>query len=248
MTCQDVLYIAFREARILHRPQGQPSPSEYADGMIFLNQQLDYWAARGCYAWTTTFNAYPLTPNHQPTLIGPGVSSPPDFILTPRPWRIVSASLILSNVSPSTEQPINIRDNAWWAAQRTKTITTNVPTDLYYEPDMPNGSLWFWPIPNYPYGVRLETLVMLQQFQNLTDAFIAPQAYCAAITLTLAEELVDLWPETSMPPNLATRAMRARAALQSNNYLAPRIASADWGTYSQPAADFNYVSGTLPGI
>ncbi len=40
--------------------------------------------------------------------------------------------------------------------------------------------------------------------------------------------------------------MKARDALQSNNNLPPRIASADWGTYSRARGDFNYVTGTIP--
>ena len=66
LKCGTLLYIAFREARILKRPQGGISPSELTDGMIFLNQQIDYWSARGCYSWTTSFQAFTLTPNHQP--------------------------------------------------------------------------------------------------------------------------------------------------------------------------------------
>jgi hypothetical protein len=102
-------------------------------------------------------------------------------------------------------------------------------------------------VPTFPYGVRLEVMVQLQQFVNLTDAFIAPPSYLAAVTLTLAEQLVDLW-GTEMPPNLARRALKARDALQSNNYLPPRIASADWGTNSSPRGDWNWMTGTTPGI
>lgn len=245
IACRDALYIAFREARILLRPQALNSQNELADGLIFLNQQVDYWAARGCYAWTTTFTQWTLAQGHQPHLIGPTVTDPPDFLVQQRPVGIQSASLILTNTSPAVDVPINLRDNAWWAGQRVKGISSSIPTDLYYEPDVPNGSLWFWPIPNTAYGVRLEGRVVLQQFVNLTDCFIAPQAYLAAVTLTLAEELSDIW-GTAAPPNLARRALKARDALQSNNFLAPRIASADWGTASQPGGDFNYYTGTMP--
>jgi len=209
--------------------------------LIFLNQQVDYWAARGCYSWTTTFTNWTLTPGHQPHLIGPNLSAP-DFAVNQRPVGIRSASLILDS---DVDVPINIRDNAWWAQQRVKSITSTIPTDLYYEPDVSVGQLWLWPVPDVGYGLRLEGMVTLQQFQSLTDCFIAPQAYLAAVTLTLAEELSDIW-GTTMPPNLARRALKARDALQSNNNLAPRIASADWGTDSRPGGDFNYETGTLP--
>ena len=237
------MYIAFREARVLKRPGGAISAPEAQDGMIFLNQLVVYWSARGCYSWTTSFQAFTLTPNHQPHLIGPGLTSP-DFAAAERPVSIVSANIILPG-NPTTDIPIQIRDNAWWAAKSTKNQMSTFPTDLYYAADVPNGQLWFWPIAVAAYGVRLETQAQLRQFAALTDPFIAPQAYQAAITLTLAEELVDLW-GTEMPLNLARRAMKARDALQSNNFLPPRIDSADWGTYSRARADFNYQTGTLP--
>lgn len=247
--CGDVLYIAFREARILLRPQGKNSALELQDGLIFLNQQVDYWSARKCYAWTSTFLTYNITPMHQPHLIGPNLLSP-DWA-TPnasaRPTHLLTASLILNNTNPPVDMPMNIRDRAWWAAQRVKGIPTSVPTDVYYEADVANGQCWLWPVPTYPYGVRLEGLVTLGQFASLTDCFIAPQAYLAAVTLTLAEELSDIW-GTQAPPSLSRRAMKARDALQSNNNLAPRIASADWGTFTSPSGDFNWQTGTLPGV
>ena len=246
MLCRDLLYIAFREARILKRPQGVNSNNELMDGLIFLNQLLNYWAARGCYAWTTTFQVYTLTPGHQPHLIGP-ILSPPDFAVALRPTGITSASIILPG-NPTTDVPVNIRDNAWWAHNSVKNIQSSIPTDLYYEADYPNGQLWFWPVPNVGHQARLEGNVVLQQFATLDDVFVAPQAYEAALTLSLAEELVDIW-GTEMPGNLARRAMKARDALQSNNNLPPRIATADYGTSSSPSrgrSDFNYLTGTLP--
>lgn len=243
---RDALYIAFREARILKRPQALNSLSELTDGLIFLNQQVDYWAARACYAWTTTFYEFTLTPGHQPYLIGPGLP-PPDFNVPIRPPSIVSASLILTAGSSPVDIPIKIRDNKWWHEKSVKSLPSTQPTDLYYEPDVPNGSLWFWPIATIVNDVRLEATVQLRHFQTLDDCFIAPQAYLAAVTLTLAEELVDIW-GTEMPLNLARRAMKARDALQSNNNLAPRIATADWGTATRHASDFNYVTGTIPNL
>jgi hypothetical protein len=212
--------------------------------MIFLNQQINYWAARGCYAWTTTFLEYTLTPGHQPHLIGPDLLAP-DFQVNMRPVRIESANLILPGPTPVDVQ-VAIRDNAWWAAKAAKSVASNIPTDLYYEADYPNGQLWFWPVPTAAYDVRLEGNVVLQQFNTLDDCFIAPPAYLAAVTLTLAEELVDIW-GTEMPGNLARRALKARDALQSNNNLPPRIASADYGTFSRSSCgDWNYVTGTIP--
>lgn len=244
MKCRDLLYIAFREARILKRPQGLDSNAELQDGLIFLNELIDQWAARDCYAYTTTFRTFSFTPGHQPYLVGPGLAAP-DFLAFQRPTSIKSANVILNISNPPVDVPIRLRDRAWWAEERVKGIQSNIPTDLYYEPDYPNGQLFFWPVANYPYGLRLEVNITLLQFQTLDDTFLAPQAYQAALTLTLAERLSDIW-GTEPPPNLARRALKARDALQSNNDRAPRISSADWGTFSRPSGDFNYMTGTTP--
>lgn len=243
MTCRDLLYIAFREARVLKRPQGLNSDPELQDGMIFLNQLIDYWAARDCYAWTSSFEVYTLAPDHQPHLIGPGLAAP-DFAAPERPGHIMSASIVLGGGS-TTDIPLGLRDSAWWAANAVKSITSTQPTDLYYDPAMPNGQLWLWPIPTSAHQIRLEGSVVLREFHSLNDTFLAPAAYRAALTLTLAEELVDIW-GTEMPMNLARRAIKARDALQSNNNLPPRIASGDHGTWGGGGSDFNYVTGTMP--
>ena len=75
LKAKEVLYIAFREARVLKRPQGGISPSEARDGMIFLSQQIDYWSAQGMLLVDNNIQQFTLTPNHQPTLIGPGLAN-----------------------------------------------------------------------------------------------------------------------------------------------------------------------------
>lgn len=210
-----------------------------------LNRILDSWAARRVLAYSTTFATYTLTPAHSPNLIGPGLTSP-DFG-TPnsaaRPTRIESAELILTDVTPNVDVPINIRDAAWWANNRVKQLSTNVPTDLYYEPDPVNGSLYFWPIPSFAYGVRLELWTTVGQVPtNLATTFYAPQGYELALTLTLAENLAAGY-EKPVPAQLAKQASDARNALFRALARSPRVPSADAGTSGKPRGDFNYESG-----
>jgi len=251
----DVIYQAYRHARLLKRPQAGVSTSEGLDGLTFLNQIVDQWAARKCYAWATPFTEYTLTPNHQPHLLGPGLLSP-DFATapagSPRPPRIESAALILNNVTPNVDVPLNVRDAGWWANQRVKALATNVPTDVYYQPDFlgasPAGALWLWPVPTFAYGMRLQTWEQLLQFATVGTSFVAPPSYLAAAALTLAEVLGDMCPDPLCrpPPGLPARAARARAILGMNNNSSPRIASADIGMHPSGGArrgDFNYYSG-----
>lgn len=214
-----------------------------------LSRIIDYWAARRVFAYSTNFQLYTLTPNHAPHLIGPGLTSP-DFATpnnAPRPQRLESASLVLNTSSPVVDSPqLNLRDAAWWAAERVKGLTSNVPTDVYYEPDFPNGQLNFWPVPNFAYQVRLELWTILAQLPtNLTTAFSAPPAYEGTLFTSLAIDASTPY-QRSIPPELTAKYNAFLKALEGDNNASPRVASADWGIQqAKPSkrSTFNYYSG-----
>jgi hypothetical protein len=245
-TWKDIIFDALVEIDV-YNPNDPLLAEDAQQGARRLNRIIDSWAARKIFAFSQTFNLYTLTPNHQPTLIGPGLTSP-DFATNPasapRPTSIESISLVLNDQTPVVDLPLNRRDKAWWANQQVKPLTTNVPTDYYYQPNFPNGAIYFWPVPNYAYQARVEERTELAQVpSDLTQSFVAPQGYELASMLTLAEHSATPYGRP-MPPDLPGRAARARATVQGNNAASPRIASADWGTRGKRAtADFNYFTG-----
>lgn len=176
-----------------------------------LNRLLDTWNADRGAVYAAAFATYNLTPNLSPHTIGPTGT----FVVGQRPVSIDDAGLVLNNVTPNVRLPIRIRTDQWWAAQTVKSLATDVPTDLYYEADWPNGSLFFWPVPDLNYQVELRTRIVLAQL-GLNDAFSLPPGYWDAITLTLAETLVDAYGK-QMPGSLPARAAKARMLIQSNN-------------------------------
>lgn len=244
-TALDVITQAFLEPAI-YGPVDLPLQDADAQfGLDYLNQLLDQRAALKRFAYSINFSVYTLTPNHAPHLIGPGLTSP-DFAADQRPVRIEGASLILNTVNPAVDSPIlTIRDDDWWLNQRVKGLTSAVPTDLYYNPNWPNGELNFWPVPNYPYGVRLELWGLISQFASLTTVFSLPPAYKRATVLRLAAMLCRPYGRT-VSADLREDLRMAEAALESNNIGSPRIQSADFGTAGRPGGrrgDFNYYSG-----
>ncbi len=152
MKCRDLL-IRLQGGSHIEASAGRKLGQRARGRIDFLNQQINYWAARACYAYTTTFQVHSLTPGHQPHQIGPGFTAP-DFAAPIRPVDIESAAVILSGPTP-VDVPIRLRDRAWWAANQVKTLQSTFPTNLYYEPDYPNGQLWFWPIANAAHSVRI---------------------------------------------------------------------------------------------
>lgn len=238
-----IIYQAQRIAGVLHMPGFTGSPEDMSDGLLALNRNVDRLAARRAYAFSDSFQQFTLTPNHSPHLIGPS-TTPPDFKVNIRPMRLEEdgAALVLTTVNPNVDLPMMVRDADWWNNQRVKGLATAIPTDVYYEPDFPNGALFFWPVPNFAYAVRLRLWVQVQQFASVASSLLAPPAYYDALVLMLAKHLCGMYRQP-IPEFVTEELPRALAALQSNNLKSPRIASADYGTRGTEAGDFNYYRG-----
>lgn len=219
------------------------------------NYLLDEWAAERKYVPAATFQTFNLVAGLSPHTIGPGTAQvPATFPVNQRPVRIESWSLILNNSSNiAVDLPRRpTRDKDWWAVNRVKNLQSNIPTDLYYEPDTPNGSCFFWPVPNTVFPVRLELWNLLSQFSAITDPVdgpggggVLPPAYRNAFMLTLAESLLT-GNGKEADASLERRAAKARAAVFGNNSKSPRMATDDWGmSPGRRRADFNWETGNL---
>lgn len=179
-------------------------------------------------------------------------SQAPDFP-TPvgRPVKILNANIILTYSSGQPVRvPMRIVDNDWWANNRVPTIETTLPTHLYYQPEFPNGLLYFWPVPQIAYPVELNTWTQLLNL-GLTDTFNLPPGYEDAVTYQLA---VSICPAYGRPldPTLQRLAREALGRIQSNNSATPNITTADYGvpgtsTDQRGRADFNWKTGNLAG-
>lgn len=223
-----------------------------------LNYLTDQWAARAAYVWAMQFQVFTMVPNLSPHTIGPvpGATFP---IKGPRPVKILSSARIFNNASTVGSQlvdaPMNIQDAEWWAANQTKNITTNVPTDLYYQPDSPNGSLFFWPVPAQANQVRLQYWQQLNQYSTITDPLAGPggngtlpPAYRSALMYSLAESLAP-GGQVASNPELSRQALMSRQAVFGNNAKSPRMQTQDYGMPGSGGgkSDWNYLTGGQVG-
>ncbi len=242
-TAGQIVNNALLESNIL--AAGEVANADDANwGLQKLNDMLDEWAARKAYVYATVFELFTLQAGLSPHTIGPSGT----FAWNQVPVRLESSALVL-NSGTQVDVPMQIRDADWWAQNRVKQIATSVPTDVYYEPDQPNGSLFFWPIPNVNYQVRLGLWTLLAQLAGLTTDMVLPPGYRQAVTLSLAENLCNSFGK-EIGPTLARRAQLARKAIQGNNDKSPRIGTADFGMpeagrSSGRRSDFNWEDGNL---
>lgn len=233
-------------------PPGEPPGSDEAQWAFRkLNNLIDTWSAQKKYVYSYVFNIYTLVAGLSPHTIGPsGVATFPTNG-APRPVRLESSALLL-NISPTTvDFLMNIRDHSWWANNQVKNIQTSVPTDVFYDPTSPDGQLFFWPVPNINYQVRLQFWTAIAEFTSIQDPIggpngpgTLPPGYRNALMLSLAESLLSGEQRDQMP-NLAMDAMKARQAIFGNNDKPPRMITRDSGIPSsgKPRPDFNWASG-----
>lgn len=218
----DIVTAALREIGVVAMAD-VPSGDEMTLGLFLANELSDAWSGDERAEFTSVFFTGTLVPGLQIHTIGTTAIGPTFTTTTARPSRIIAANLQLTTVSPVVNVPMNIRDDAWWMNQRVQTLSTAIPTDLFYSPDWPYGSLYFWPVPNYPYGVQLEFATPFAQL-NQTNPFTLPPSYQQAFRLTLAESMTGPF-TVPMPQSLPQRALEARIRCMATNNLPPHLKS-----------------------
>lgn len=222
-TAQTIITAALQEINA-SAPGETISANDLSWGLDKLNRLFDGWCSERLMAFAVNFVTYTLTPNLQPHTIGPTGTGATFTCTGNRPTKIVAAQLVINNVTPNYTVPINIRDADWWAAQRVQALTSTWPTDIYYEPDWPKGSLFIWPVPLTNWGLQLETWTTIGQAANLGASFSLPPGYWDAVIYNLA---VSMCPAFEKQPNpvLVAEAKRTKAAIKSLNAVPPRIAT-----------------------
>ncbi len=260
-TALDIITQALIEDGI--QAPGDPIDADTAQwALIEFNNLIDAWQALEAYVYAQSFNVFTLTAGLSPHTLGPLASVPAPNLSTgtrARPVKIVGAATLLNTSGTLVDAPIiNIRDAAWWQANQTKEIQTNIPTDLYYQPDWPLGSCYFWPVPNSAVQVRLEYWTTLLQYDQINDPLAGPggvdtlpPGYRPALTYTLAEMLCP-GAKIECNPMTSAKALRARAAIFGNNAKSPRVSTQDWGMpkagiRSGTRSDWNYFTGGRVG-
>jgi hypothetical protein len=209
-----------------------------------LRRLLNLWNADRRAVYATAFAEFTLVANLSPHTIGPTGAT---FTVTQRPVSLEGANLVLNLTTPNVNTPIHVRDAQWWLRQSVPDLTSTYPTDVYYQPDWPNGKLFFWPVPTAAYDVQLMTRVLLSDTVDLNDSFSLPPGYQDAITLTLAEMSRRTF-SRPVDPTLVRDASIARAAIFGNNDVIPRLTTRDAGMTpgrGGTRADFNWLNGQI---
>lgn len=245
MTIRDLCTQAAMDLGIIGQGETLSAP-DAAVLLGLLRRLLNAWNGNRLSVYAAAFPQYTLVPNLSPHTIGPTGT----WTQASRPVSLDGASLVLTPSTPNFNTTIKVRDDQWWQLQSTPTLTSTYPTDVYYQPDWPNGKLFFWTVPTFAYQVQLKIRVLLDESVDLNDEFSLPPGYWDAIILTLEEMAIRPFSKP-YDGSLAMAATKARALIYGNNDITPHLVTCDYGMTpgrnSGNRADFNWLSGQITG-
>jgi hypothetical protein len=197
-----------------------PTNEEAQDGLTALNALVEGFATERLLMFTSTRQLFNLTSGKQVYAIGPGAVSP-DWTAA-RPEYIDAAGLILFNSDPSQviERPITVlRTDREWAAIRAKSLSSDLPTKLFYDHGYSAsgaGLVALWPNPSAANQIALYTPTAVSQFTALTQTISLPPGYARMLPYNLA---VEWAPEFDKEPSqvIVAVAMESKANVKRAN-------------------------------
>jgi hypothetical protein len=196
----------------------EPDATAKGDGLGALNQLVDQWAAERLMIPVTASVTVSWPSNQQTRTIGPTGA---DFT-SPRPVRIEGANYIIPGSSPPQEVALAVLNIAQYFEEPVKTLPSTLPTELYYSPTYPNGTLALWPVPSQTISVVLLVPTTLVEFADLVTVYNFPPAYLRALVNNLAVELAPDY--GAIPSPLVERAASgSKRFIKANNTQVPTM-------------------------
>lgn len=203
------------EALQVYEPGETVLPADLARGFTVLNQMLDSFSNESLSCFARLEQSAPLVAGTSSYSIGPGG----DFDM-PRPIRIMAgpgaAYLVDSN---SNRYGVNVvEQDQWNRIPNVAVPTSNIPDTLFYDPQMPRGTIKVYPVPNLS-GVTLywDSWLTLGSFPSVSTQLQLPPGYELFIETNLALQLERYYPSAKVSPGLVKAAKDSMATIKRSN-------------------------------
>lgn len=191
-----------------------PSAADMDVAVYALSSMLESWSTQALNIYTTTTLEFDFIPDQATYKLGPSLDADWE---TERPMALSYCYLRYTQSSGTPiDMPIQIINDQQRAAIQAKTITSPIPTTVYYNASMPDATLTFWPVPSTTYQAILWMDAPLNSFDNLSDALQFPRGYEQAIRYNLAVNLAAEF-GLSAKPEIVAVASRSINDLKSLN-------------------------------
>ena len=215
MTCKDLIVAALRRIGVV--AQGiTPQAETLQQSLIAFNSFVDSLAANRMMLYGETRTTWIIVPGQQDYLVGPGQD-----IDRARPVYLEQ----LGNVSPlryidtnndNNELPLTLLTEAEWRAISLKGMPCTLPSNAFYSPTFPYGTVSLWQVPTSAslLGVMYAPTAMTEYDYN--DVISLPPGYRRFLITNLAVELCAEF-ERQPGPGLVELAQQAKADVERAN-------------------------------
>lgn len=240
-TASDIITRAARALGYLGRNEVLTA-SDANDGLNALNSLLDSWSSsESLMSYIEVERSFTLIAGTQTYTIGTG-----GMINTTRPTDIIRAFVRDAN---NLDYVMSVIPQDQWNSIGQKTITSQIPTTLFYYSDFPLGQINIFPIPLLPYTVFYDSTLDQVDFSLLTTTLSMPVGYERAYILNLAVELMGAgWPSMLNQTQLGAlinNASEAKGNVKRSN-IKEVVAKYDDAIVSKSYATYNVYSDGNP--
>ncbi len=184
------------------------------DGLFEMQLMIDEWSNETLICYANKEQSFVLQPNVNQYTIGKGA-----MINSTRPITINTgpgaAYLMDDN---NIRMPLDVVEQDQWNQISLLTEQSDLPTTLFYDPQMPWGIINVWQMPAKAYTVYFDARLQLAEVDDLDQEFVLPPGYLSAIRNNLT---IRLWPffktGTSVPELIIGLANRSLASIKRSN-------------------------------
>jgi len=211
-----------------------------------LNDMLDSWSNESltCYAYSQQSGT--LISGQQQYSIG--TSGGANFAIT-RPLRINQgpgqAYCLDTN---NNKYPIDVVSQEVWNTipNSGSTVTSNYPSYLFYDPQIPLGFLNFYPYPNQGSTAYWISYLQFSDFSSLSASVSFPAGYNLALKTNLAVHLKPYFSGAQLDPDVRMQAMESKGNIKRTN-MRPSIAVMEPELVSQSSGTYNIYTDRTGG-
>jgi hypothetical protein len=210
-TCQDLLASVLRTSGVTGVGQ-TPLAEDITTAFEYLVEMIGIWQRERFLAWRLTEQIIPST----------GAQS---YAMPDRPPRLDSAyARLLTGQQVATvynagpvDFPLYLIDSMDEYNEISLKQLSTFPAAVWYSPDYPTSSLWFWPIPPAgQFDLHVFYRAGLPTYTALTDPLGLPPEYVAAARYELAVKLQMEYGLPARPDHVATL-MGIKAGIRAAN-------------------------------
>ena len=208
---RDIVTAALRELGV--KAAGEVVTADEANsGLEELNRLVDQWAGERLLIYRVTRTTWTISATQNYTV---GTGGTVNIV---RPVYLDHVNLIDTSTDPDQETPLTPLTDDGWAAITQKAATSTQPTNWYYNPTFPLGTLSLWPIPS---SATLQGALYAPQqtseFTSLDEVISLPPGYRRMLVKNLARDLAPSYGR-AVHPELKEEAIESKATVKRNNY------------------------------